>query len=85
MTQYSTFNVLLSNLQLNKSKSGIKNGSEVTLNLSSNVVDDFNDGTQFPHKLLLTNLQASRLHKAFANVLLANVKLSKTQLSKMMQ
>ena len=84
MTQYSTFNVLLSNLQLNKSKSGIKNGSEVTLNLSSNVVDDFNDGTQFPHKLLLTNLQASRLHKAFANVLLANVKLSKTQLSKMM-
>ena len=36
MTQYNTLNVKLSNSQLNKLKSGIKNGTEVTLNLSSN-------------------------------------------------
>ena len=36
-------------------KSAIKNGTEVTLNLSSNVVGDSNDENNFPHKLLLTN------------------------------
>ena len=39
----------------------------------------------FPHKLLLTNTQVSNLRKAFANNSSANIKLSKTQLSKMMQ
>ena len=37
MTQYNTSNVKLSNSQLNKLKSGIKNGTEVTLNLSLNL------------------------------------------------
>ena len=37
MTQYDTLNVKLSNSQLNKLKSGIKNGSQVTLNISSNI------------------------------------------------
>ena len=39
----------------------------------------------FPHKLLLTNRQVSNLCKAFSNHLSANIKLSKTQLSKMIQ
>ena len=43
MTQYNSLNVKLSNSQLNKSKTGIKNGTEATLNLSSNVVGDSND------------------------------------------
>ena len=42
MTQYITLNVKLSNSQLNKLKSAIKNGTEVTLNLSSNVIGNFN-------------------------------------------
>ena len=37
MTQYDTLNVKLSNSQLNKLKSGIKNGSQVTLNISSKI------------------------------------------------
>ena len=41
--------------------------------------------TNFPHKLLLTNRQVSNFRKAFANHLSANIKLSKTQLSKMIQ
>ena len=41
--------------------------------------------SNFPHKLLLTNRQVSNLLKAFANHLSADIKLSKTQLSKMIQ
>ena len=50
MTQYNTLNVKLSNFQLNKLKSEIKNGTEVTLKMSSNVAGDFNDEINFPHK-----------------------------------
>ena len=39
----------------------------------------------FPHQLLLTNTQVSNLRKAFTNNLSANIKLSKTQFSKMIQ
>ena len=80
MTQYNTLNVKLSNSQLDELKSGIKNGIEVTLKLSSNVVGDSNDKNNFPHKLLLTNTQFSRLCKVFENGLSANIKLSKAQL-----
>ena len=52
MTKYNILNVKLSNSQLNKLKSGIKNGTEVTLKISSNVVGDSNDENNFPHKLL---------------------------------
>ena len=51
MAQYNTFKVKLSNSQLNKLKPGIKNGTEVILNLSSNVVGDSNDETIFLHKI----------------------------------
>ena len=85
MTQYNTLNVKLSNSQLNKLKSAIKNAIEVTLNLSSNIVADSNDENNFLHKLLLTNTQVSRLRKAFANNFSANIKLSKIQLHKIGQ
>ena len=57
MTQYNTLNVKLSNSQLNKLKSGMKDNTEVTLKISSNVVGDSNNENNFPHKLLLTNTQ----------------------------
>ena len=79
MTQYSTLNVKLFNSQLDKS--GIKNGTEVTLNLSSNVAGDSNNETNFLHKLLLTDIKVRRLHRAFANGSSGSVKFSKTQLS----
>ena len=82
MTQYNTLNIKLSNSQFNKLKSGIKNGTEVTLILSSNIADNSNDETNFLDKLLLTNTQISRLRKSFANKSSANWKLSKTQLYK---
>ena len=55
MPHYNTLTVKLSNFQLKKLKLGIKNGTEVTLKISSNVVGDSNDENNFPHKLLLTN------------------------------
>ena len=67
MTQYNTLNVKLSNSQLNKLKFAIKNGTGLTLNLLSNIIGDFNDKNNFPHKLLLTNTKVSRLRKAFSN------------------
>ena len=41
--------------------------------------------TNFPHKLLFTNRQVANLCKAFANYLSTDIKLSNTQLSKMIQ
>ena len=61
MTQYNTLNVKLPNSQLNKLKLGIKNGTEVTLKISSNVAGDVNDENNFLDKLLLTNTQISKL------------------------
>ena len=70
MTQYNILNVKLFNSQLSKLKSRIKNGTQVTLNLSSNVMTN------------TTNAQVLRLSKVFPS---ANTKFSKTQLSKIGQ
>ena len=78
MTQCNTLNVKLSNSQFNKLKSGINNETEIPLNISLNPIGNSNDGTNFPHKLLLTNTQVSEIHKAVANGTSANMKLSKT-------
>ena len=60
MTQYNILSIKLSNLQLNKLKLRIKNGTEVTLKISSDFVDDSNDENKF----LLTNTQVKKLCKA---------------------
>ena len=43
------------------------------------------DENNFPHKLLLTNRQVANIRKAFPNNSSANIRLSKTQLSKIVQ
>ena len=65
MTQHNSLNFKLSNSQLYKFKSTIKNETDVVLRLSSNLIGD--DGFNFPHKLVLTNRQVSDLRKAVAN------------------
>ena len=52
MTQYHSLNANLSNSQLNKLKSITKNKTEVILRLLSSMVGNFDDETNFPHKLL---------------------------------
>ena len=85
MTQYNSLDVKLSNLQLNKLKSSIKNETDVVLRISSNMVGSSNDNTNFPHELLLTIRQVANIRKAFAKNTSTDIKLSKTQLSKMIQ
>ena len=85
MTQYNTLNVKLSSSQLTKLNSVIKDGTKVALNLSSNVAGDSADENNFPHKLLLTNTQVSQNRKAFGNGSSVNIKLSRTQLYKIVQ
>ena len=85
MTQYNSLNVKLSNSQLNKLQSAIKNEAEVVLRLSSNMVSNSDDETNFPHKLLLTNRQVTSHRTVFANYLSTDIRLLKTQLSKMIQ
>ena len=85
MTQYNRLNVKLSNSQLNKLKSSTKNETDVVLRISSNMVSNSNDNTNFPHELLLTNRQVANIRKAFTNHSSIDIKLSKTQLSKMIQ
>ena len=81
MTQYNSLNVKLSNSQLNK----LKNETDVVLRISSNMVSNSNDNTNFPHELLLTNREVANIRKAFAKNTSTDIKLSKTQLSKMIK
>ena len=66
MTQYNRLNTKLSNSQLNKLKSAIKNENEVVIRLSPNMIGDSNDKGNFP--------------QAFANNSSVDIKFSKTHL-----
>ena len=83
MSQYNSLNVKLSNSQLNKLKSAIKNENDVVLRSSSNMTGNSDDEANFPHKLLLTNRQVANLGKAFDNHTSTDSELSKAQLTKM--
>ena len=85
MTQYNRVNVKLSNSQLNKLKSAIKNENDVVIKLSPSMIGDSNNKTNFQHELLLTGRQVSSIRKAFANNSSVGIKFLKTQLSKMIQ
>ena len=85
MKQCSILNVKLSNSQPNKLKHAIEDETEVVLRLSWNMIGDSDDKINFPHELLLTNRQVANLRKAFADKSSTDIKLSKTQISKMIQ
>ena len=85
MTQYNRLNTKLSNSQLNKLKSAIKNENDVVIRLSPSMIGDSNDKGNFPHELLLTDRQVSSIRKAFSNNSSVDIKFPKTQLSQMIQ
>ena len=80
MTQYNRLKVKLSDSQLDKLKSAIKNEIAVVLRLSPNVIGDSNDKASFPHELLLTDKQIFSIRKVFSNNSSADIKFPKTQL-----
>ena len=85
MAQYNCLNVKLSNLQLNKLKSALTNETNVVIRLSPSMIGDCNGQSNFPHELLLTDRQDSNIRQAFSNNSSADIKLSKTQFSKMIR
>ena len=69
MTQYNTLNVKLSNSRLNNSRSTMKNGTEVTLNISLNLIGSSNDETNFPKTQLPKFVQMGGFAGNFVDLL----------------
>ena len=45
----------------------MKNGTGIALNFSSNLIRNFNDETNFAHKILLIDTEVLKIRKAFEN------------------
>ena len=81
MVEYSKVNVKLSDTQLKKLKTAVKNKTGTTLRISLKM---FN-GNDLPHELLLTTRQKTKLRNAFNNNMSTDLKLSRAQISKIIQ
>ena len=81
MVEHNKVNVNLSDTQLKKLKSAVKNKTGATLRMSLKV---FN-GNDLPYELLLTTRQKTKLRNSFHNNMSIDLKLSKTQISKIIQ
>ena len=81
MVEYSKVNVKLSDTQLKKLKTAVKNKTGVTLRMSSKMLNR-ND---LPHELLLTTRQKTKLRNAFNNNMSTDLKFSGAQIYKIIQ
>ena len=81
MFEYSKVNVKLSDTQLKKLKIAVKNNAGTTLKMSFKLFD----GNDLPHELLLTTRPWTMLRNAFNNNMSTDMKLSKVQISKIIQ
>ena len=81
MVEYITVNTKLSNSHLNKLKSAVKKKQVTTLIMNTRM---FN-GNNFLHELLLTRRQTTKLRNAIENNISTDTKLSKAQISKIIQ
>ena len=81
MAEYSKVNVKLSNEKLKQLKTAAKNKAETSLRINLKMFD-VND---LPHELLLTTRQKVKLRNAFNNNMPTGIKLSKDQISKIIQ
>ena len=81
MVEYSKVNVKLTDAQLKKLKTAVKNKTGTTLRMSLKMLDS-ND---LPHELLLTKRKKTKLRNTFNNNMSTDLKLSKAQISKIIQ
>ena len=81
MVEYNKVNVKLSDVQLKKLKTAVENKTCTTLRMSLKI---FN-GNDIPHELLLTTRQKTKLRNSFNNNMSTDLKLSKAQISKIIQ
>ena len=81
MAEYSNANVKLWDTQLKKLKTVVTNKTETTVRVSLKMFD----GNYLPHELLLTTRQKTKLRNAFNDSMSTDLKLSKVQISKIIQ
>ena len=81
MVEYSKVNVKLSATQLKKLKTAVKDKTGTTLRISLKMFG----GNDLPHELLLITRQKIKLRNAFNNNMSTDLKLSKAQISKIIQ
>ena len=81
MVEYSQVNVKLTDTQLKKLKTAAKNKTGTTLRMSFRILD----GNDLAHEFLLTTRQKTKLRNAFNNNMSTDLKLSKAQISKIIQ
>ena len=81
MVEYSKVNVKLSDTQLKKLKTAVKNKTGTTLRMGLKMLN----GNDLPHELLLITRQKTNLRNAFKNNMLTDLKLSKAQISKIIK
>ena len=77
MVEYSKVKVKLSDTQLKKLKTAVKDNTGTTLRINFKMFD----GNDLPHELLLT----AKLRNAFNNNMSADIKLSKAQITKIIE
>ena len=76
MVEHSKVNVKLTDTQLKKIKTAVKDKTRATLRMSSKMLD----GNDLPHELLLTTIQITKLRNAFNNNISTDLKLSQDQI-----
>ena len=81
MVEYSNVNIRLSDTQLKKLKTTVKDNTGTTLRINLKMFD----GNDLPHELLLTTRQKTKLRNVFNNNVSADIKLSKTQIVKIIK
>ena len=81
MVEYNKVNVKLSDTQLKKLKTAVENKTGRTLRMSLKIFS----GNDLPHELLLTTRQKTKLRNSFNNNMSTDLKLSKAQISKIIQ
>ena len=81
VVEYNTVNAKLSNSQLNKPKSFVKNRQGTILRVNTRMLSAKNS----PHDLLLTTRQIIKLRNAIENNMTTDIKLSKAQISRIIQ
>ena len=79
MIEYSKVNVKLTDTQLKKLKTAVKNKTGTTLRTNLKILN----GNDLPHELLLTTRQKTKLRNAFNNNMSTSSTLSKAQISQM--
>ena len=81
MVEFNVVNAKLSNSQLNKVKNAVKDKQGTNLRMNNRM----SNGNNLPDALLLTTRQTTKLRNGIENNMSTDTKMSKAQISKIIQ